>query len=301
MSKTKEAPTPEVEGGDNILDMLDDFNTPESSPEQPEQEAESQQAEEQPEESVEAEEAKPEQASVEEPPTVEEEARWLIEGKFKDTEEGREKLAKSYKEMQSLRDKDRQQYEKEIGTLKPLQELDTFLKETPEAVDAIQNVVQKEKKALAPPQQPEDFDQFEIFTEGTSSNKWFNEMMDFRENRGAQKALQQISAKEQQSSQLQQLKEEGLSDEEIQDYTNFWQSDKNVNSKNMVGIWRYLNGKTSDTGSDETLPEKNQRKLPKVDKNVSGASVTGSVPTPKPAKDKAVEEFWGGIMEFSKS
>ena len=43
MSKTKEAPTPEVEGGDNILDMLDDFNTPESSPEQPEQEAESQQ------------------------------------------------------------------------------------------------------------------------------------------------------------------------------------------------------------------------------------------------------------------
>ena len=86
------------ENQNNIMDELNKFNTPQA--EVGSEEVESKEAEtketSQPEEQSEVEESPKENSK----PT-----EWLIENKFRNDEDGRMKLAESYKNMQSMKDK----------------------------------------------------------------------------------------------------------------------------------------------------------------------------------------------------
>jgi hypothetical protein len=309
MSDEKETKEAEPEGGETLMGALDDFNAQMEGPPEEQQEPAEKEPDTEPESPEESEpsdepasEPQPEVKTSEEPPTVEEEARWLIEGKFKDNDEGKENLAKSYKEMQSLRDKDRASFEQERDNFKPLQELDTYLKETPEAVEAIQQVVAKEKDSLQSPEQPDDFDVLDVFTPGTPSSEWFNKTLDFREERGARRALDAIANTENKKSAEQELQDEGLSAEDIESYKQFMQDPTKATTKNLVRTWRLLTDRESAESKEGSAepPQNEPGKVPQVERVVSAAAISGSVPQPKPAADKNMEEFWGGIMEHSK-
>ena len=302
MTEKQETTEERVVEEENLVDVLNEFNTGNEG--SPPEEAKAEGAETAPEEDTPvSNEAEPEPTTQEagEPPTVEEEARWLIDGKFRDDEEGKEKLAKSYREMQSLRDKDKASFEKEIDSYQPLRELDTFLKDTPEAVKALQGVVSTEQAALMPPEQPDDFDVLDVFSPGTSSNDWFNNTLDFREERGARRALDAISKIESDKGAIQELRDEGLSDEEIAEYNQFMRDPQNVTTKNTVATWRLLTKvDSSEQRGSEEPPTDTEVPAQNVNKRVAAAAVSGSVPPAKAPEEKDLEKLWGGIMEFSR-
>jgi hypothetical protein len=105
------------------MDELNNFNNPNDS--QGSEEMESKETEpvntSQPEE----------QSKVEENPKEEAEINWLIENKFRNDEEGREKLAESYKSMQSLKDKAEGTLKSQESEYERLKQLDQFLKDNP--------------------------------------------------------------------------------------------------------------------------------------------------------------------------
>ena len=97
----------------NVVDVLNDFNITKGSSEEPQEEA-----------------TQPEESNVEtqEESNVSTEG-WLIENKFKDDDEGRANLAKSYRELQSKSDKEKGELGKKADQFNRLEKLDTLLDE----------------------------------------------------------------------------------------------------------------------------------------------------------------------------
>ena len=124
----------------NMIDVLDDFNKGSSEETQPEESN----VETQPEEAID---------------NTKENVQWLIDSKFKDDEEGREKLAKSYRELQSKYDKDSNRSKEDQEKYERLEKLDGFLQENPEVVKTMKEKVDTIAKAESgPPKKPEDYD-----------------------------------------------------------------------------------------------------------------------------------------------
>ena len=103
----------------NVMEELNKFNSP--SDVQGSEEMESKETE--PENTSQPEE----QSKVEENPKEEAETNWLIENKFRDDEDGRAKLAESYKNMQSLKDKAEGTLKSQESEYERLKQLDQFL------------------------------------------------------------------------------------------------------------------------------------------------------------------------------
>ena len=217
---------------------------------------------------------------------------WLIDNKFEDTEEGKKKLADSYKNLQSEYDKNKpgENYEK-------LQKLDSFLKENPNVVQAMKGEVDKMQNNLTgPPKKPEDYDSYDEDTEGTSSYQWRQDSNQYLVDQGKTAAKAEVNALR---SEIQQersgkdrvlkLRAMGMSDDEIKEYDSFMSDDANVSEENLVEIYRFL--KAKDSGE----PVK-----PATPKRTSAAAVSGSTPPQGKTSDRDKDDFFKGLMKFSR-
>lgn len=278
------------EGGDNLLmSALNEFNSQGNSEGSPVGETETlSTAEPQPE----VQESNSEIGSVE---------KWLIDNKFKDDNDGKQALAKAYRELQSKADKDKNSYVAESEKLEKLKQLDTFLKDNPGAVKALKGYVdKKEQDVTGPPQKPEDYSILEEGDAESASAKWREEYDQWLINQGAQKAIKyvddikgQMAKNRQAQAEKEKLLKMGLTDEQIQDFYDFVRNPENVTPENLVNVWKSNKGLVS---KGVQVPEQGDTQ-PKQ-KITSGASVAGATPTTSTA-DKERESFWTGIMKHS--
>ena len=271
----------------NMIDVLDDFNKGSSEePQAEEVQAEESNVETQPEEAIN---------------NTKEDVQWLIDNKFKNDEEGRENLAKSYRELQSKYDKDSNRSKEDQEKFDRLEKLDSFLKENPEVVKTMKDKVDTiARNEAGPPKKPEDYDILDESIDDTSSAKWRGEYDNWLITQGQKAAKEELNAykaeldaAKQQAKEVSELKKMGLSDEEIPDYYNFVTSDANLTTENLVKIYRYLKVDEGNTDSGTT-----QQPVPT--KRTSAAAATGSTPPAKSSEKKVVEEFWDGIMKFNR-
>jgi len=91
-----------------------------------------------------------------------------------------------------------------------------------------------------------------------------------------------------------QLQKMGLSDTDVVEYRQFMADPNNVSQENLVQIWKTLSNK-----GNSPEPKSNEQ-APKVkNKQNSAASVSGNAPQAIEPEEKAVDDFWKGIMQFN--
>ena len=282
----------EVMNEDNLLAELDEFNSGSSPEPEVEEPQEEEVLETQPDENNDNEEPN-EQSKVE---------QWLIENKFANDEEGVQKLADAYKQLQSKSDKDRNEWANEKGKYEKLAQLDEFLSNNPDVVQKLTESVQEKQKDMnAPPVKPDDYDILDESIENSSSAKWRAEHDKWLISQGATQAMLEVEKLKSELSQSQafdaetiELQKMGLSDTDIVEYRQFMADPNNVSQENLVEIWKTLSNK-----GNNSKPEVAQQ-APKVkNKQNSAASVSGNAPQAIEPEEKAVDDFWKGIMEFN--
>ena len=276
--------------GDFMLDTLEEFNkgVPQGSSDENQTDVE----------------VSEEKSANSEAQMTEAEARtWLIENKFPDNEEGRAKLAESYKKLQSEKDKMSNDYRSKEEKYKQLDSLDTFLRENPEVVSRMRNEIQKVNNAHVAPEKPEDYDPYEENVPGSSSQQWreaHDQYLITMGSEGAKQELnkfrQELQAEKATQAEVDTLHNLGLSNEEIQEYRDFINDPSIVTPENLVNIWRYMSGKRNN----ETAPTnpKNSDSQGSTGRT-SIASVSGVTPSPRKSSDKQKDEFFDGLMQFS--
>jgi len=228
---------------------------------------------------------------------------WLIENKFPDNEEGRSKLAESYKKLQSEKDKMSNDYQTKEEKYKQLDSLDTFLKDNPEVVSKMRNEIQKVSNATVAPEKPEDYDPYEENVPGSTSQQW-RELQDQylirMGSEGAKQELnkfrQELQAEKATQAEIDTLNNLGLNNEEIQEYRDFINDPNVVTPENLVNIWRYMSGKRNNETASTNPKNSN---LQGSSGRTSIASVSGVTPSPKKSSDKQKEDFFDGLMQFS--
>lgn len=282
----------EVMSEDNLLAELDEFNSGSSPEPEVEEPQEEEVLETQPDENNDNEEPN-EQSQVE---------QWLIENKFANDEEGVQKLADAYKQLQSKSDKDRNEWANEKGKYEKLAQLDEFLSNNPDVVQKLTESVQEKQKDMnAPPVKPDDYDILDESIENSSSAKWRAEHDKWLISQGATQAMLEVEKLKSELTQSQafdaetiELQKMGLSDTDIVEYRQFMADPNNVSQENLVEIWKTLSNK-----GNNSKPEVAQQ-APKVkNKQNSAASVSGNAPQAIEPEEKAVDDFWKGIMEFN--
>jgi len=282
----------EVMSEDNLLAELDEFNSGSSSESEVEEPQKEEVLETKPDEKNDNEEPN-EQSKVE---------QWLIENKFANDEEGVQKLADAYKQLQSKSDKDKNEWNAEKSKYEKLAQLDEFLSSNPDVVQKLTESVQEKQKDMnAPPVKPEDYDILDESIENSSSAKWRAEHDQWLIGQGATQAMLEVEKLKAELNQSQafeaetaELQKMGLSDTEIVDYRQFMADPSNVSQENLVEIWKTLSNK-----GNNSKPEVAQQ-APKVkNKQNSAASVSGNAPQAIEPEEKAVDDFWKGIMEFN--
>ena len=282
----------EVMSEDNLLAELDEFNSGSSSESEVEEPQKEEVLETKPDEKNDNEEPN-EQSKVE---------QWLIENKFANDEEGVQKLADAYKQLQSKSDKDKNEWNAEKSKYEKLAQLDEFLSSNPDVVQKLTESVQEKQKDMnAPPVKPEDYDILDESIENSSSAKWRAEHDKWLISQGATQAMLEVEKLKSELSQSQafdaetiELQKMGLSDTDIVEYRQFMADPNNVSQENLVEIWKTLSNK-----GNNSKPEVAQQ-APKVkNKRNSAASVSGNAPQAIEPEEKAVDDFWKGIMEFN--
>tara|TARA_R100000458_G_C8265447_1_gene240548 strand:- start:682 stop:1605 length:924 start_codon:yes stop_codon:yes gene_type:complete len=289
----------------DVMDALNEFNAPpnqESSEEMKAEEAETK-----------AESQTDEKSEVEESPTENDKAetKWLIENKFRDDEDGRAKLAESYKNMQSLKDKAEGTLKNQESEYERLKQLDQFLKENPKVVDTLQKEVQNtSKKVNSAPEKPEDYDILDEQIDGSSSQAWRKEHDEWLIKQGAAKAMQYVDDVRQKDAETQalqaevnQLKSMGMSEEEIKSFYGWMENPENVTIENRVKVYQILNGQVSKESNNAETESKSSsgKDIKEMSKNVgAAASVEGKSPAAKTTFDKEQENWVSSIMQFSK-
>tara|TARA_R110000782_G_scaffold161513_1_gene253471 strand:- start:2714 stop:3610 length:897 start_codon:yes stop_codon:yes gene_type:complete len=285
---------------DNLMGMLNTFNEEPSSSEEVnvENEIES--------ETKETIELSEQEITQKEEEAVQDVKKWLIDNKFEDTEEGRDKLADAYKNIQSAKDKAEGELREKSSKYEKLEVIDSWLQKNPHIVEKLQKEADKQE-VVGPPQKPEDYEILEEASESSSSQVWRQEYDQWLIDQGAQKAMKQFEGVRQQESQVKarqaeinELKSLGMTEEEIQSYYGFMKSPENVTTSNMVKVWKVLNKKQESVNTPSEKEKASQSKVLEMEKVQSGASVEGK-PTPvkKPA-EKELDDFMKGILQFSK-
>ena len=287
------------EGGeDNLMAELDAFNegSPSGAPED-EAKAESPVAQDPTVDTadVKAEEAKPEEVSQVE--------QWLIENKFKNDDEGVSKLAEAYKQLQSKSDKERNEFQEKGDRYAKLDQLDNFLASNPEVVSKLsESVRDKQKELNEPPNKPDDYDILDESIDNSSSAVWRAEHDQWLIRQGAAQAVAEVEKLKSELSESQafdmetiELQKMGLSDTDVVEYRQFMADPNNVTQENLVNIWKTIsqhNGNNPDKKVGDAEPKPKNRQT-------SAASVSGNVPSAVEPEEKAVDDFWKGIMEFN--
>ena len=301
----KEVQKTEESGSDNqkdVMDSLKEFNNPsaEGSEEMEAKEAENK-AKPQPEEKSDVEESPKE--------TEESKVNWLIENKFRNDDEGRQKLADSYKNMQSMKDKAEKTLKSQEGEYDRLKQLDQFLQENPNVVNTLKSEVKKVAKTEdSPPVKPEDYDILDEQIDGSSSQEWRGQHDKWLIKQGAAQAMQYVDDIRQKDantqalqSEVNELKSLGMSDDEINSYYGWMDSPENVTTENKVKIYRILNGQVSQESiSAEAQSNSSDTDIKEMSKNVSAGAVEGKAPATKTSFEKEQDNWVSSIMQFSK-
>ena len=235
--------------------------------------------------------------------TAQEKENWLIDNKFRDTPEGREKLANSYKQLQSEKDRITNEAGSNSDRYKQLDQLDTFLHENPEIVEKLRGEISNVSQETKPPEKPEDYDPYEENIDGSSSQKYRQDYDKYLVSAGANEAKkelagfrQELAAKEAVQAEEDTLRNLGLSQTDIKEYRDFINDPNIVTPENLVNIWRYM----SEQRKKETVPDKLSANQPSGSGGrTSVASVSGVTPSPINSPTKETNEFMDGIMQFS--
>jgi len=235
--------------------------------------------------------------------TPQEAEGWLIENKFRDDAEGRDKLANSYRSLQSEKDKLSNEYGEKDEKYKQLDQLDSFLRANPEVVENLRGNIEEKVNQSKPPVKPDDYDPYEESIEGSESYKYRQAYDKYLVMQGANEARkeldgfrQEMQAKEAVDAEQQVLHNLGLNDSDIQEYRDFINDPNVVTPENLVNIWRMMSqqksGKTAPGNDPQAQPEGPSGRT-------SLASVSGVTPSPLKSSSKEVNEFMDGIMQFS--
>ncbi len=289
----------EVKNEDNLLAELEQFNSG-SLPEVEEpQEQNVSVAEENTEE---VQETTSDEKVDKEPETKSEIEQWLIENKFKNDEQGVQKLADAYKQLQSKSDKEKNEWNSQKEKFDKLAQLDDYLAQNPDVVQKLtESVSEKQQNLNSPPVKPDDYDILDESIDNSNSAKWREQHNEWLIQQGAVQAMQEVEKLKSELSESQafdaetiELQKMGLSDTEIVEYRQFIADPNNVTQENLVNIWKTLsNGHNSQ-------PKVDVETVPKVkNKQNSAASVSGSAPSAIEPEEKALDNFWKGIMEFN--
>jgi len=289
----------EVKNEDNLLAELEQFNSG-SLPEVEEpQEQNVSVAEENTEE---VQETISDEKVDKEPETKSEIEQWLIENKFKNDEQGVQKLADAYKQLQSKSDKEKNEWNSQKEKFDKLAQLDDYLAQNPDVVQKLtESVSEKQQNLNSPPVKPDDYDILDESIDNSNSAKWREQHNEWLIQQGAVQAMQEVEKLKSELSESQafdaetiELQKMGLSDTEIVEYRQFIADPNNVTQENLVNIWKTLsNGHNSQ-------PKVDVETVPKVkNKQNSAASVSGSAPSAIEPEEKALDNFWKGIMEFN--
>tara|TARA_R100001244_G_scaffold126884_1_gene97326 strand:+ start:157 stop:1074 length:918 start_codon:yes stop_codon:yes gene_type:complete len=305
MSDEKKVQKTEESGSDNqndIMGALEEFNNPveESGPDEVETKGSEPEVKAQPENKSEVND-NPEKAD-------ESPVDWLIDNKFRDDEDGRQKLADSYKNMQSMKDKAEQELKSQGVDYDRLKQLDEFLKENPKVVDVLRDEVTKvSKDDNSSPVKPEDYDILDEQIDGTSSQKWRAGYDGWLIEQGARKAMQYVDDVRSQDAEqvsfqaeVDQLKSLGMTDKEIEGYYGWMKDPENVTTENKVKIYKLLNGQVSKESNDADVKGSTGQSVKEMSKNVSAGAVEGKSPAAKTNFEKEQEDWVTGIMQFSK-
>ncbi len=305
MSDEKKVQKTEESGSDNqndVMEALEDFNNPvkESGSDEVETKGAEPEVKAQPEKKSEVND-NPER-------TDESPVDWLIDNKFRNDEDGRQSLADSYKNMQSMKDKAEQELKSQSGEYDRLSKLDKFLKENPNVVNVIQEEVTKVAESSdASPDKPEDYDILDESVNGTSSQKWRASYDEWLIEQGARKAMQYVDDVRSQDAQqvsfqaeVDQLKSLGMTDKEIESYYGWMNNPDNVTTENKVKIYKILNGQVSKESNDVDVKGSTGQSVKEMSKNVSAGAVEGKASAVKTNFEKEQEDWVTSIMQFSK-
>tara|TARA_R110000824_G_scaffold70768_3_gene181516 strand:- start:19521 stop:20444 length:924 start_codon:yes stop_codon:yes gene_type:complete len=290
---------------DNFLDVLDEFNE-ETSPELVQESS--------PEEDPQLPEEPVEQASSDSQ-EAQEESEWLIEGKFKKDNGGAENLAKSYRELQSKYDKDKNQYSQSVQQMQQKAQIVDALSKDPAKLQAVQNAL-KQQQAVSridyskPPPKPANYDILDESIDGTDSSRWRGANDAWLVLRGQMAAKQEVGQLRQElnndrarNAKLSEFQSYGMQEDDIIEYSDFIQKAKNADDATLVALWQHLKSTLPGENSNENTGNVQQappKKSPK--RTTSAASVSGgSNPPAKKGAEKETDDFWDGIMSFSNS
>lgn len=289
----------EVKNEDNLLAELEQFNSGSLPKVEEPQEQNVSVAEENAEE---VQETTSDEKVDKEPETKSEIEQWLIENKFKNDEQGVQKLADAYKQLQSKSDKEKNEWNSQKEKFDKLAQLDDYLAQNPDVVQKLtESVSEKQQNLNSPPVKPDDYDILDESIDNSSSAKWREQHNEWLIQQGAVQAMQEVEKLKSELSESQafdaetiELQKIGLSDTEIVEYRQFIADPNNVTQENLVNIWKTLsNGHNSQ-------PKVDVETVPKVkNKQNSAASVSGSAPSAIEPEEKALDDFWKGIMEFN--
>lgn len=236
--------------------------------------------------------------------------QWLIDNKFKDDDEGKHKLADSYKNLQSEYDK-----LKNTSTVtdeaQEAIEFATWVANNEEAREALTKVANK--TVDSPVEVPDDFDQLELYTEGTSSNDWWKAVQAKERERIRNEVVADVKGEfqkrddaEREEAEARQMfkylsDEQGLSQDEISEYMDFIGKEDSYTPDNLVKLYKMSKGetpqpKTTTKGSESKAKTKSKTK---VVPPVTGAAVFGGG-NPSATPTEAVDELMESLMNNSK-
>ncbi len=281
-------------GNFNLEDELMSFNKGES-PEGTEEEVEVVESDKQ--EVAETKQEEVNQESVE---------KWLIDNKFKDTEEGREKLAESYKHIQSEYDKlkNTPQYDEKAKEAIAFTE---WVANNEEARNAINSLADKSNKQL---EVPEDFDPLEMYTEGTSSNEWWKANQEAERSKLRNELSTQVRGEfEKRDSAVQEKKDaeemmrylkedQNMSEEDVAGYLEFVGDENSYSPDNLVKLYKMSKGDTVQPNDNKPEnPESLTQKTKAIPENVNAAVSTGVNP---PAENNPVDSLMDSLLSNSK-
>ena len=234
-------------------------------------------------------------------------ASWLIDNKFKDDDEGKQKLADSYKNLQSEYDKMRNTPQDLPKEAQDAIQFAEWVANNADAKNALEQVVNKPEQTQV--ELPEDFDQLEIYTEGTSSNEWYKATQ--AQNREQMKnqilnevkgEFEQRDSKEKEENDARNMyaylqAEHNMDDKEVTDYLDFIKQEENFSPQNLVQMYRTAKGIQPKTKTTTKHSESNpvQKDLPN---GVNAAVAGGNNP---PASNDPVEDLMKNLMGNSKT
>lgn len=303
MSKATKKQTQDT-GKDNLFTSLEEFNEGTSS--KPEEEVGSQSADS--ENSMKEGAKKPAKAESKTESSPDD-AEWLIENKFRNDDDGRAKLADSYRNVQSMKDKAEGELTKKNERYEKLKELDEWLESNPEMVKKLQQEV-KQQQAVSdgPPPKPEDYDIYDESVEGSLSAQWRQKHDEYLMEQGAKKAMGYVDKLREEDKQMQEadaevqaLKKLGMEEDEIKQFYGFMRNPDNVTPENMVEVWKRLDpqaGSIDNNAQSEPNEEDAVRK--EMTKVTNAGAVDGKTAPAATPKDKQAEEWWTGIMSNSR-